>query len=931
MASTVTSLDTHTMMRATSLTPRSDDRAVHQGGILEGANPSKYDPQNPIIIFIIQVYFAPNVPKKIYSLLLTYPKQAGIIVIFCRLLHYPLSKMRQPRVIAEIIGGIVLGPSVFGRIPGFSDAIFPKDSIPTLSLVANLGLILFLFLVGLETDLRILLSHWKVALSVGAAGMALPFSLGCAIAYGLYHQFREDPGLEPISFGTYMLFVGVAMAITAFPVLCRILTELKLLHDHVGVVVLSAGVGNDVVGWILLALCVALVNAGSGISALWVLLTSVGYVLFLVYAVRPPFMWILRRNGSMQNGPSQGMVALTVLMVIASAFFTGIIGVHPIFGAFLIGLICPHDGGFAIKLTEKLEDLVTVFFLPLYFALSGLSTNIGLLDSGITWAYVVGVIAVAFFGKIIGGTIAARLCGRIWRESFTVGVLMSCKGLVELIVLNIGLDAKILSQRTFTIFVVMALATTFATTPLTTALYPPWYRKKLAAWRRGEIDWDGNPLDQDGPSPVEDRTPLDKDHASDIRRLLVYLRLESLPSSLTFLSLLGSDRPEDIKRVHPSKAAGRKPEESAPLLQKRRLEVHGLRMLELTDRLSSVMKNSEIEDVSPNDPVVNSFHSFGQLNNIAVSGDVEIVPERSYAEILIRSASEQASDMVFLPWSESGRLSETSNTTGELEHSRHHMLENGAQSHFVATFLKDAPCHAAIFVNNGFGGAPRKRGPEDLTRTKSRLSLKSNRSPPPTPLVDHSHHVFFPFFGGSDDRTALRFVLRLARNANVTATIVFMEVDQASSSAEAKVVLAQSQASRKDGANVTECSPQETMEQEKGFFLSLRDSCPGELESRVLFEVANTSHPLGDIIERAKSEVGQSLRNSGDLVVLGRGHDSSVGFRTELHHLLASGGLTNSVGVEVGHSLGDVAQAILAAEVKASLLVIQAKKEDVIA
>lgn len=232
-----------------------------------------------------------------------------------------------------------------------------------------------------------------------------------------------------------MLERSHADPLQAFPVLCRILTELKLLHDHVGVVVLSAGVGNDVVGWILLALCVALVNAGSGISALWVLLTSVGYVIFLVYAVRPPFMWILRRNGSMQNGPSQGMVALTVLMVIASAFFTGIIGIHPIFGAFLIGLICPHDGGFAIKLTEKLEDLVTVFFLPLYFALSGLSTNIGLLDSGITWAYVVGVIAVAFFGKIIGGTIAARLCRMVWRESFTVGVLMSCKGLVELIVL----------------------------------------------------------------------------------------------------------------------------------------------------------------------------------------------------------------------------------------------------------------------------------------------------------------------------------------------------------------------------------------------------------------------------------------------------------------------------------------------------------------
>ena len=221
----------------------------------------------------------------------------------------------------------------------------------------------------------------------------------------------------------------------AFPVLCRILTELKLLQTQVGVIVLSAGVGNDVTGWILLALCVALVNAGSGLTALYVFLTCIAYVLFLVFAIRPGFMCILRRTGSLQNGPTQSVVAMTVLMALTSAFFTGIIGIHPIFGAFLVGLICPHDGGFAIKLTEKIEDLVGVLLLPLYFALSGLSTNIGLLDNGITWAYVVGVVAIAFFGKIAGGTIAARLSGTVWRESFTIGVLMSCKGLVELIVL----------------------------------------------------------------------------------------------------------------------------------------------------------------------------------------------------------------------------------------------------------------------------------------------------------------------------------------------------------------------------------------------------------------------------------------------------------------------------------------------------------------
>lgn len=213
------------------------------------------------------------------------------------------------------------------------------------------------------------------------------------------------------------------------------MTELKLLSTNVGVIVLSAGVGNDVVGWILLALCVALVNAGSGLTALWVLLVCVGYTLFLAYAVRPLFLRFLERTGSLQKGPSQSVVAITLLMALASAFFTQVIGVHAIFGGFVIGLICPHEGGFAIKLTEKVEDLVGTLFLPLYFALSGLNTNIGLLDSGIVWAYVIGVIAIAFFAKVIGGTLASRACGLLWRESLTVGVLMSCKGLVELIVL----------------------------------------------------------------------------------------------------------------------------------------------------------------------------------------------------------------------------------------------------------------------------------------------------------------------------------------------------------------------------------------------------------------------------------------------------------------------------------------------------------------
>lgn len=214
--------------------------------MLDGANPTVYHPKDPITLFIIQ---------------------AGLIIIVCHILHWPLSKIRQPRVIAEVIGGILLGPSVMGRIPGFRETIFPEPSLANLTLVATLGLVLYLFLIGLETDVRFLVQNWRIAASVAFGGLALPFGLGCALAWGLYHQFSSDEGIESIGFGVYMLFIGVAIAITvlwpapsvewghtltaalqAFPVLCRILTELKLLDTTVGIVTLSAGVANDVVG-----------------------------------------------------------------------------------------------------------------------------------------------------------------------------------------------------------------------------------------------------------------------------------------------------------------------------------------------------------------------------------------------------------------------------------------------------------------------------------------------------------------------------------------------------------------------------------------------------------------------------------------------------------------------------------------------------------
>jgi Kef-type K+ transport system membrane component KefB len=396
-----------------------------------------------------------------------------------------------------------------GRIPHFTTTIFPKESMAGFTLAANIGLIFYLFLVGLEIDLRFLVRNWRTAVSVASLDMAVPFGMGYALAYGIYNQFKGEPDTVNINFATFGLFVAIAIAITAFPVLCRILTSLNLLNANVGVITLTSGIANDVIGWVLLALCVTLVNAGSGITALYVLLVAAGYAIFLAFAVRPAFMWVLRKTGSMENGPSQGVVALTIFMVLISAFFTDIIGAHSVFGAFMIGLMCPHEGGFAIKLAEKLEDIVATLFLPLFFARSGLNINLGLLDSGMTWGYVIAIIVVAFVSKIFGGTMGARLNGLVWRESLTIGVLMSCKGLVELIVLNIGLQAKILSTRTFTMFVVMALVTTFATTPIVSFLYPPSYQRKLELWKQGKINWNGNQLHADDDSEASLEQKLD--------------------------------------------------------------------------------------------------------------------------------------------------------------------------------------------------------------------------------------------------------------------------------------------------------------------------------------------------------------------------------------------------------------------------------------
>jgi Kef-type K+ transport system membrane component KefB len=277
--------------------------AAEQGGVISGDNPVVWSKADPLRLWVIQLF---------------------IIVSMTQFLSLIFSRIRQPRVIAEVIGGVLLGPTVMGRIPKFHDTIFPDSGMPSLTLTSTIGLVFFLFLVGLEIDTRVIKRNVVASSAVSAAGLLIPLGLGAALGVGVYKQFISDS----VNQGHFVLFTAVAVGITAFPVLCRILTETKLLEDVVGVVVLAAGVGNDVVGWVLLALTVTLVNASSGLTALWVLLSCVGFVIFLFYPVKWGFTWLARKTGSLDQGsPTAFMMTVTLLLVLASAFFTDIIGV----------------------------------------------------------------------------------------------------------------------------------------------------------------------------------------------------------------------------------------------------------------------------------------------------------------------------------------------------------------------------------------------------------------------------------------------------------------------------------------------------------------------------------------------------------------------------------------------------------------------------
>ena len=468
----------------------------------------------------------------------------------------------------------------------------------------------------------------------------------------------------------------------------------------------------------------------------------------------------------------------------------------------------------------------------------------------------------------------------------------------------------------------MALITTFATTPLTSILFPPWYQKKISSWKRGEIDWDGNRLSPDDGSSEQGDFIAETTKSSEIRKLLVCLRLDGLPSLFTFVALLAGEKTSTSTiKTHPKKIDTAMGQNEKPIdydssnPHERPLQVHGLRMLELTDRLSSVMKEVELAEWSFRDPVVNAFHTFGHLNNVAVSGEVELVPEGSYVNVLNERAVDRSSDLIIFPWSETGNLSEIV-SPADLADVAQQPLGSGAYNHFVGKFLDNAPCSAAIFVNKGFG-ALRRDERSGLSRVPTSLSLRSTSGQPTVPIIDRSHHIFFPFIGGPDDRVALRFVLKLAKNPNVTATI--LHVRGTGMVAEDLDTIEQAHATTTKGnpTTVTTMSQGTSHDQDRAFLTSMADSLSEDLQSRVLFDTIDSAQPVHDSVEHARAEVGMSPKNAGDLIVVGR--SCSHGRRGTEMAKVASGSES-----DIGQSLGRLAEAVIKGDIRASVLVIRA-------
>ena len=384
------------------------------------------------------------------------------IIVLARIFGFFFKKIGQPSVIGEIIAGIILGPTIIGHwFPHFSGFLFPATSLSNLQFLSQIGLILFMFVVGMELDLKTVRNKANDAIVISHASIIFPFTLGVGLAWFIYPEF----GPKNIPFIAFALFCGISMSITAFPVLARIVQERGLSKTHLGNIVITCAAADDITAWCILAVVIAIVKAGSVLSSFYIILMAVADVFLMLKIIRP-FLARLGEKYSNKESLSKPVVAIFFITLIGSAYATEVIGIHALFGAFMAGVIMPVTLNFRAIFIEKVEDVALVLLLPLFFVFTGLRTDIGLLNGAHLWIITFFVIAVAVVGKFFGSALAAKFVGQSWKDSLVIGALMNTRGLMELVVLNIGKDLHVLNDEIFAMMVIMALVTTFMTGPI---------------------------------------------------------------------------------------------------------------------------------------------------------------------------------------------------------------------------------------------------------------------------------------------------------------------------------------------------------------------------------------------------------------------------------------------------------------------------------
>ncbi|XP_024031246.1 cation/H(+) antiporter 20 isoform X2 [Morus notabilis] len=648
--------------------------------------------------------------------------QTTLIIILSRFLAFLLKPLRQPKVIAEIVGGILLGPSALGRNHEYLNRIFPSWSTPILESVASIGLLFFLFLVGLELDVSSIRRSGRRAFFIALAGISLPFVSGIGVAFVLR---KTVDGADQVGYGQFLVFMGCALSITAFPVLARILAELKLLTTRVGEIAMAAAAFNDVAAWILLALAVALAGNGDGtgekspIICIWVLLSGTAFVVFMLMVISPAMKCVGRRCSSENGVVDEAYICLTLAGTLVSGFMTDLIGIHSIFGAFVFGLTIPKGGDFADRLTERIEDFVSGLLLPLYFASSGLKTDVTKIKGGKAWGLLVMVISTACAGKIVGTFAVAIMLMFPARESLTLGVLMNTKGLVELIVLNIGKEKKVLNDEIFAIMVLMALFTTFITTPTVMAIYKPARRMSAPTHRKLR--------DLSASAGFSD------DSRDELRILACAHGPGNAPALISLV--------ESIRSTKKSST----------------LKLFIMHLVELTERSSSIIM---VQRVRKNglpffnrfrrgqwyDRVAGAFQAYRQLGRVSVRPTTAISPLSTMHDDICHVAEEKRVAMIILPFHKQWTVSGVDDEE-VVDNVGHGWREVNQR------VLKHGPCSVAVLVDRGFGSGGAYKTPE-----------------PNTNLI--TQKVCIVFFGGPDDREALELGGRMAEHPAVKVTVV---------------------------------------------------------------------------------------------------------------------------------------------------------------